>query len=201
MKQDMHEIVQLLMFLITEPSEQQVFIPIIQPAQHFENHNVVMELRLAQKSEMMGTLTTMMDESQTEVELKMDGFASTMFLVLMNVKSEILDITRIIKPIQLFELQNEEMELELALKNEMTAIFRMGMVANLIEVELKMVMFELFPVLILMYELNVHQDSTKMTKTILLNESPDVEMGSERVMKFEMMETTMKMMDVQAHVY
>ena len=99
----MHVTVQILMLLITESSEQQVFILTIQPAQHFENHNVEMELRLAQKSEMMGTLATMMDESQTEVELKMGGFESKMLLMLMNVRSEIQDITRMIKPIQLLE--------------------------------------------------------------------------------------------------
>ena len=51
----------------------------------------------------MKTLTTMMDESQTEVKLKMDGFESRMPLESMNVKNEIQDITRMIKPIQPFE--------------------------------------------------------------------------------------------------
>ena len=81
----MHETVLPLMLLITESSEQQVFIPLLQPTQQLENQNVVMELKSVQKSEMMGILKTMMDETRTEVELKMDGFESRMLLVLMNV--------------------------------------------------------------------------------------------------------------------
>ena len=51
----------------------------------------------------MEILTTMMGESQTEVELMMGGCELKMLLVLINVRSVIRDITRMIKPIQLLE--------------------------------------------------------------------------------------------------
>ena len=51
-----------------------------------------------------------------------------------------------------------------------------------------------------MCEKSDHLDSIQMIRTIPLNEFPDEEMDSEQVMKFEMMGTTLKMMDVQVYV-
>ena len=51
-----------------------------------------------------------------------------------------------------------------------------------------------------MCELSDHLGSIQMIRTIPLNEFLDEEMDSELVMKFEMMGTTLRMMDVLMNV-